>query len=160
MGLPQGERLFIVAVTSAVIAVLMGLLSDRLEREVTKAQQMRAEFRLREIEAVVRLRESTLRVRGDMQRALEFDGANPMRWLQTDELGMKTELPDYLGEWPLEQAQNAHGKWVFDPGRRILAHLPVTAGAEYGPKDWQRYRLTVTRTERGAVTGLVLQRSM
>jgi hypothetical protein len=153
---PKGERIFIVAVTLAIAAVLMGVLSDRLSREVVNAQQMRFEFRLREIEAVVRLREATLRARGALEEASQFDQANPMHWLESDELGMKTDLPDYLGEMPLEQAEQAQGKWVFDPQRKVLAHLPVTVDDVYSGSDWLQYQLVAKRSDKGAVTALAL----
>lgn len=157
----QSERLFIVAVTVAVIAVLMGVLSNRLEREVVNAQELRYQFRLREIEAVVRLKDAALRTRGNLAEAMQWDGANPMVWLATDELDMKTDLPDYLGEFSieqvLEQELDAHGKWTFDPGRKMLAYLPVTVEEPVQLDDWLQFRLTALRSKEGTVIGLVLQ---
>lgn len=157
----QSERLFIVAVTVAVIAVLMGVLSDRLEREVVNAQELRFKFRLREIEAVVRLKDASLRTRGAMAEAEQWDNANPMVWLATDELGMKTELPDYLGELTieqvLEQELDAHGRWTFDPERKVLAYLPVTVDDPAQVADWLQFRLSALRSKDGAVIGLALQ---
>jgi len=155
----QSERLFIVAVAVVVIAVMMGILSNRLEREVVNAQEMRFKFRLREIEAVVRLKDAALRARGALAEASALEGANPMLWLATDEYGMKTDLPDYLGEFQIEQKsdQNSHGKWLFDPQRKVLAYLPVTVDDPIRNKDWLQFRLSALRSNDGAVFGLTLQ---
>lgn len=157
----QSDRLFIVAISVAVIAVMMGVLSNRLEREVVNAQELRYQFRLREIEAVVRLKDAALRTRGALAEAIQWDGANPMLWLATDELGMKTDLPDYLGELAieqvLEQKLDAHGKWTFDSGRKMLAYLPVTVEEPVRLEDWLQFRLSALRSKEGAVVGLALQ---
>ncbi len=152
----RSERLFVVAVTVVVMAVLMGVLSNRLEREVRNAQQMRFEFRLREIEAVIRLREAALRVRGELHLAERYVGANPMPWLQTNELGMQTQLSDYLGEQRMRDADSEPGKWIFDPVEKVLVYLPFGLDDGQFERDGLRYRVAALRSEGGQISGLTL----
>lgn len=117
-----GNHYLVIAVTACLILILMGLLSERLEREVSRVEQAHYEQRLRELQAVVRLMEAALRSQGEMSLANRFEGSNPMDWLQEDS-------SNYLGARSPEEALKHPGNWFFDAHAREIAYIPTDINA-------------------------------
>ena len=113
-----GNHYFVIALTACLILLMMGLLVERLEREVSRAEQAHFEQRLRELEAAVRLMEAALRSQGEMALANRFEGANPMDWLQDD-------ASNYLGDSSPEKALAQPGNWFFDPKTLEIGYIPT-----------------------------------
>jgi hypothetical protein len=120
-----GNHYFLFAISACLILLLMGLLSERLEREVSHAEQAHFEHRLIELRAVVRLMEAALVSQGELSLADRFEGANPMDWLEDD-------TSNYLGERSPEAALAHPGNWFFDPEKREIAYIPPDIHAVKG----------------------------
>ena len=120
VGLSQPEqglshRYFILAVTGVVIAVLMYVVSSKLEQEVENAEWTQFEFRLAELRSAVLLQEAVLVAKDQADQAYRYEGLNPMIW-------MAPETSHYLGEMSLESVSGQEGNWVFDPKRKVIAY--------------------------------------
>lgn len=113
-----GNHYFLVAVTACLIFVLMGVMLERLGREVSRAEQLQYEYRLMELKSAVRLMEAALRSQGELNLAYKFDGANPMDWLEDN-------TSHYVGLMSPEEAINYPGNWFFDPAKNEIGYVPV-----------------------------------
>jgi len=113
----SSSRHFVLVLSGIVILILMGLLSSKLSHEIDNLERTQFELRLAELKAAVVLIQASLVANGKMDSALEFEGANPMDWLEGD-------TTQYLGEMPLEEAEKYAGNWVFDPVQKVIAYLP------------------------------------
>lgn len=113
-----GNHYFLVAVTASLILVLIGVLSQRLDRELDRVQQVHFEFRLAELQAAVRVMQAALVSQGDLGLASKFEGANPMDWLEE-------KTAHYVGEMTPESALAHPGKWFFIPETKEIAYVPV-----------------------------------
>ncbi len=125
-GLSLSERAlshqyFIIAITSIVIAILLYVLSEKLDQEFAHAENRQFEFRLAELRAAVLLQEAALVAKDQMALAERFEGANPMEWMEDD-------TSHYLGEMSLETVEGQAGNWVYDPGRKVIAYKVKTQG--------------------------------
>jgi len=110
----QMHRHFVIAITTLIIALLMYVLSSRIDREALNLELAQFEFRLAEIRAAVVLKEAALVAKNQMALAGEYEGTNPMDWMK--------ESSHYLGEMSLEAAAGQTGKWVYDPSRQVIAY--------------------------------------
>ena len=118
LSLPEqslSHRHFIVAVSAVIIAILMYVVSSRLEQEIENAEKAQFEFRLAELRSAVILQEAALVAKGQMGQAGRYEGLNPMNW-------MKSDTSHYLGEMSLESVVGQEGNWVYDPKRQVIAY--------------------------------------
>jgi hypothetical protein len=118
-----GNHYFLIAVSACLILVLMGVLAERLDREISRAENMNYEYRLAELKAAVRLMEAALISQGELGLASRFEGANPMDWLEAD-------TTHYLGERLPEEAMAHPGNWFFDPVKREIAYVSPDAQSQ------------------------------
>ena len=133
-----GNHYFLFAISACLILLLMGLLSERLEREVSKAERAHFEHRLIELRAVVRLMEAALISQGELALASRFEGANPMDWLEDD-------TSHYLGERSPEMALAHPGNWFFDPEAREIAYVPLEIHAVEGESTGSKINHKILR---------------
>ncbi len=141
-----GNRFFIVAVTASVIAVLLGMLADRFETPLDQAERTHVAMRLAELRSAVLLMQATMVAADDWRNAEAYVGSNPMNWLKLDEADQH-----YLGEMALEDAGEARGKWVFDPGRKVIAYRPLADDwwpeAHQPRMPWLQFRVVALWSE-------------
>jgi len=114
-----GHRYFIVAVTAMLIAILMYIVTSKLEQEVENVERKQFEFRLAELRSAVLLQEGLLVAKDQMNQAYRFEGLNPMTW-------MESGTSHYLGEMRLESVTGQEGNWVYDPERKVIAYKSKT----------------------------------
>jgi hypothetical protein len=100
-----------------MIFVMMFFLVDRLGREFDNAERVQFEQRLLELNAAVMLMASSVIAKGDGGSVSQYEGANPMDWMESD-------TSHYLGEMSLADAVDKPGNWVYDPKLRVIAYLP------------------------------------
>tara|TARA_R110002072_G_scaffold100183_2_gene220545 strand:+ start:26439 stop:26978 length:540 start_codon:yes stop_codon:yes gene_type:complete len=112
-----GNHYFLIAVSLCLIFILMGLLSARLEREFEQAEQVQFDYRVAELKAAVRLMEADLISRGELQAAGNYEGANPMDWLEDD-------TSHYVGMMEPIDAINYPGNWFFDDQIQAISFVP------------------------------------
>lgn len=113
-----GNHYFLIAVSLCLVFIFMGLLLQRVDREFDQAEQVQFEYRFAELKAAVRLMEATLVSQGKMQRADNFEGANPMDWLED-------QSTHYLGEMSPREALKYPGNWFFDSDKQEISYVPV-----------------------------------
>jgi|GEM_PF-6061913 len=118
-GQSLNNRYFIIAVTTVVLAILMFLLTSKLEQEIVKAERNQFELRLAELRSAVLLQEAALVANNQMDLAYRYEGLNPMIW-------MASETSHYLGEVTLESIAGQEGNWVYDPKRKVIAYKSKT----------------------------------
>jgi hypothetical protein len=123
-----GNHYFLIAISLCLILVLMGVLAERLDREISRAEQMNFEYRLAELKAAVRLMEAALISQGELGLASRFDGANPMDWLNAD-------TSHYLGELSPDVAVAHPGNWFFDPIKQEIAYVLPDVHVQKGELD-------------------------
>lgn len=112
-----GNHYFVFAVSASLILILMGLLSERLERDFNQAERVQFDYRITELKAVVRLMEADLVSQGRLHEADKYEGANPMDWLEDD-------TSHYLGIMEPVEAINYPGNWFFDSQNKTIAFVP------------------------------------
>ena len=133
-----GNHYFLFAVSACLILFLMGILSQRLEKEVSQAEQAHFDHRLMELRAVVRLMEAALISQGELALANRFEGANPMDWLEDN-------TSHYLGESSPEAALAHPGSWFFDLLRREIAYVPLQIHAVEGESRVAKIKYKILR---------------
>lgn len=140
-----GNRYYIVVITTLMIAVLIWVLSDRLERELLNAERAQLQLRVAELRAGVLLREASLVAKDTMAEAERYVGSNPMQWM-TDAEGRRPAY--YMGERQLsllgkKQIEELKGFWVFDVEESVLVYFPRTDDIlarvkETGLEPWRK----------------------
>ena len=118
-----GNRYFVIAISACLVFILMGMLSERLEREFDQAEQVQFDYRVAELKAVVRLMEAELVSQGSLHEADKYEGANPMEWLKDD-------TSHYLGVMEPVKAIDYPGNWFFDEQTKTIAFVPQATGDE------------------------------
>jgi prepilin-type N-terminal cleavage/methylation domain-containing protein len=107
----------LIAVIS-IIAVLAGILADRLLVYQERAEKAAMERVVVILRSALQLRAAGLLVRGRMDDLKQLESDNPMSWL--------AERPDnYIGVFAnAPPADMATGKWYFDGRNRQLVYVP------------------------------------
>tara|TARA_R110002167_G_scaffold194358_2_gene397035 strand:+ start:760 stop:1197 length:438 start_codon:yes stop_codon:yes gene_type:complete len=101
----------------------MGLLSERLEREFDQVERAQFDYRVAELKAAVRLMEANLISQGSLHEAHQYEGANPMDWLEDD-------TSHYLGVMVPSNAIKYPGNWFFDEQTQTIAFVPQASADE------------------------------
>ncbi len=141
-----GNRFFVAAVSLVLVTVLYGLVADRLEAPVAQAERAHVAVRLAELRSAVLLMQATMVAANDWSSASQYEGSNPMHWLD-----LEPGQGQYQGEMSLEEARNAKGKWVFDPSRKVIAYQPQSN--DWWPQQqapalpWLQFRVVGLRSE-------------
>ena len=132
----SSNRYFIVGVTVVVIAILMVVLTPKLEQEIVNAERQQFQFRLAELRSAVLLQEAVLVAKDQMDQAYRYEGLNPMNW-------MKPETSHYLGEMTLESVTGQGGNWVYDPSRKVIAYKAKNIISETGKTNskWLQFKV-------------------
>ena len=134
------NRYFIVAITAVVIAILMYVVTSKLEQEVVNAERKQFEFRLAELRSAVLLQEAVLVAKNQMDQAYRYEGLNPMTW-------MEPGTSHYLGEMSLESVTGQEGNWVYDPKRKVIAYKGKTE------PEWLQFKVVALWSkEKGILT--------
>mgnify|MGYP000609607132 CR=1 FL=1 len=160
-----GNRYFIVATCVVLIAVLSVLLIDRVDREMQQYEKTLFDLRLTELHAAVLLKQAALVATDQTSTAPQFEGVNPMNWLEDN-------TTHYLGEMRLYEAQDKPGNWVFDPQEKVIAYLPNNKSLLKSSDKWLRFKVVALFSKetfdsssdfsrkKGFVNGLVLKEVM
>ncbi len=142
------------ALSLTVIAILLGLLGERLLNMGRLAEQASVQQTIGILRTAMYLEVARRAGSGDLRAVAAMDGENPVRWL--------AQPPDgYLGEMQRpDPAALPGGSWFYDAGRRELAYAPRRLLWQAGllPADGVfRFRVSVGRaggaTERPAGIG-------
>jgi hypothetical protein len=139
-----GHRYFVVAVTAIVVAILMYILTSKLDQEVDNAERKQFEFRLAELRSAVLLQESVLVAKDQMDQAYLYEGSNPMIW-------MEPETSHYLGEMSLESVTGHEGNWVYDPKLKVIAYKSKTES------KWLQFKVVALWSKEKSSKGLRLK---
>ena len=117
-----GNRYIVVALTSVLVFVCMGVLSLKLDREVVRAEKAQFDLRVAELKAAVLLIEANLVAKDRMIEAVEYIGSNPLSILDTKEM-------NYAGERNLAYIEDKErrelvGMWLYDTSQQEIVYLP------------------------------------
>ncbi|PIL38986.1 type II secretion system protein [Massilia psychrophila] len=113
----RGASLFEFVIVLAVIALLVGILLQRIhvvqcQAELAKVQQVVGVLR-----STLRMKAAVVYAHGNSQEFIALTEQNPMRWL--------TSMPNnYLGEYYSPDIEGLEsGSWYYDPGTNTLVYL-------------------------------------
>ena len=157
-----GNRYFIVATSVVLIAVLSVLLIGRVDQDMQLAEKAQFNLRLSELHSAVLLKQAALVANDETSKAPQFEGVNPMNWLDD-------KTTHYLGEMRLFEAEDKPGNWVFDPHENVIAYLPYNNSLLKSRDKWLRFKVValfsketfdsspIFSGQKGLVNGLVLK---
>ena len=113
----RGFTLFELAVTVAVIGILVTVLLSRMGYYRAEAERLAFEQTVTALRAEVRLRTFALAIAGKSGEVGGLAGKNPMNWLAQ-------KPPNYLGEFYSPDTKKlASGNWFFDRSDGLLVYL-------------------------------------
>lgn len=143
-GSQAGFTLFELIVVVCIVAVMAGILLNRLRVYEEAAEKALMQQTAAAIKSALRMRAAAYLIGGRDAEIEELRNENPVSWLQ--------ERPDnYAGEFYADAyARVPPGSWYFDLGRRDLVYV-VNLGAHFVPgpdrRKWVRYRVKIEYDE-------------
>lgn len=106
------------AVVAVVLAIMLGLLLQRVVEYQEQAEKAAVELTIRNLRSALRWEVGQRMIHGRGEDIAQLAGANPIAWLQRPP-------PGYVGESVVPAAaQIEAGSWYFDIAARELAYLP------------------------------------
>jgi general secretion pathway protein G len=136
----SGFTLFELIVVVCVVAVMAGILLNRLRVYEEAAEKAVMRQTAAAVKSALRMRAAAYLISGSDAAIEQLRNENPISWLQ--------ERPEnYAGEFHADAyARVRPGSWYFDLGRRELVYV-VNLGAHFvaGPdgRKWVRYRVRI-----------------
>jgi type II secretory pathway pseudopilin PulG len=121
-----GFSLFEFAVATAIFAVLLAVLIDRLLFYRELAESVAAEQLVGVLRTALQMKMSQLTVAQKQQEARRLIGENPISWL--------SDTPkNYLGEYYSPKINEMpRGNWYYDRGEKVLVYL-LNDGKSFAP---------------------------
>jgi len=155
-GRQTGFTLFELIVVVCVVAIMAGILLNRLRVYEEAAEKAAMQQTAAAIKSALQMRAASYMIGGRDNEIENLRNENPVSWLQ--------EKPaEYAGEFYADAyARVRPGSWYFDLARRELIYV-IDLGANFKPgpdgRKWVRYRVRIEYEnvpERGAVPRKVL----
>ena len=135
-----GFTLFELVVVVCIVAVLAGILFNRLRLYEEAAEKAAMQQTAAAIKSALQMRVASYMISGRDNQIENLRNENPVNWLQ--------EKPaDYAGEFYADAyARVRPGSWYFDLTRRELIYV-INLGNYFKPgpdaKKWVRYRVRI-----------------
>ena len=139
-GRQRGFTLFELIVVICIVAVMAGILLNRLRVYQEAAEKAAMQQTAAAIKSALQMRVAAYMIGGRDNEIENLRKENPVGWLQ--------EKPaDYAGEFYADAyARVRPGSWYFDLGRRELIYV-LNLGANFKPgpdgRKWVRYRVHI-----------------
>jgi len=139
-GAQAGFTLFELIVVVCVVAVMSGILLNRLRNYQEFAEKAAMQQTAAAIKSALQMRVAAYMIGGRDSEIEKLRGENPVTWLQ--------EKPDnYAGEFHTDAyARVRPGSWYFDLPRLELVYV-VDLGSNFVPgsdgRKWVRYRVKI-----------------
>ena len=155
-GRQTGFTLFELIVVVCVVAIMAGILLNRLRVYEEAAEKAAMQQTAAAIKSALQMRVAAYMISARDKEIENLRNENPVSWLQ--------EKPaEYAGEFYADAyARVRPGSWYFDLARRELIYV-IDLGANFKPgpdgRKWVRYRVRIEYEnvpERGAVPRKVL----
>ena len=140
VGGQAGFTLFELIVVVCIVAIMAGILFNRLQLYQEAAEKAAMQQTAAAIKSALQMRVASYMINGRDNEIEHLRGENPVSWLQ--------EKPaDYAGEFYADAyARVRPGSWYFDLNRRELIYV-VNLGANFKPgpdgRKWARYRVRI-----------------
>jgi prepilin-type N-terminal cleavage/methylation domain-containing protein len=135
-----GFTLFELIVVICIVAVMAGILLNRLRVYQEAAEKAAMQQTAAAIKSALQMRVASYLINGRDREIENLRDENPVTWLQ--------EKPaDYAGEFYADAYARARpGSWYFDLNRKELIYI-INLGNNFKPgpdgRKWVRYRVTV-----------------
>ena len=119
-----GNRYFVAAMSLIIILLATAYVSERLDRELSRAETAQFHLRLAELNSAVILMQASRVAKDDIHSSVRYADSNPMEWFE------EQSAAHYLGEMSLSDARVISGNWVYDPVLASIAYLPKSVGVD------------------------------
>ena len=135
-----GFTLFELIVVVCIVAIMAGILLNRLRLYEEAAEKAAMQQTAAAINSALQMRVASYMISGRDNEIENLRNENPVSWLQ--------EKPaDYSGEFYADAyARVRHGSWYFDLTRRELIYV-INLGHNFKPgpdgRKWVRYRVRI-----------------
>ncbi len=116
-----GNRAVVIPVAFMVGLALLGVVAERLDRDVRAIEVSHFVVRLQELQSIVTLMNASNAAKDREVSMNRFIGSNPMEWFDPSKSAV-----NYLGERSLDDLDDVRGKWIFDREIEVLAYRPKT----------------------------------
>jgi len=139
-----GLTLFELVVVVCVVAVIAGILFNRLRLYEEAAEKAAMQQTAAAIKSALQMRVAAYMVSGRDKEIENLRNENPVKWLQENPA-------DYAGEFYADAyARVRQGSWYFDLARRELIYV-INRGNNFKPgadaRKWVRYRVKIEYEE-------------
>ena len=136
--LRSGFTLFELIVVVCLVAVLAGILLNRMELYRETAEKVAMQQTAAAIKSALQMRAASYMIAGRDNEIEGLRNENPVNWLQEPPLG-------YAGEFTGDAyARVAPGSWYFDVGRKEMVYV-IDRGDHFRPgtdgRKWVRFRV-------------------
>ena len=141
---PAGFTLFELVVVVCIVAVMAGVLLNRLQVYTEAAEKAAMQQTAAAIKSALQMRVASYMISGRDNEIEQLRSQNPVSWLQ--------ERPDnYAGEYYADAyARVRPGSWYFDLTRREFNYV-IKLGGNFKPgpdgRKWVRYRVRIEYEE-------------
>ncbi len=113
----SGFTLFEMAISAIIVALLAGVLLQRLRDYREQAELAAVGHLVGMLRTGLAIKTGQLRARNSEADALDLAGQNPLEWLSE-------KPPNYLGEYfSPEKSRLPKGHWYFDRKTKVLVYL-------------------------------------
>jgi len=139
-GRHAGFTLFELIVVVCIVAIMAGILLNRLRLYEEAAEKAAMQQTAAAIKSALQMRVASYLISGRDSEIEKLRDENPVNWLQ--------EKPaDYAGEFYADAyARVRPGSWYFDLNRRELIYV-INLGSKFKPgpdgRKWVRYRVRI-----------------
>ena len=135
-----GFSLFELIVVVCIVAVMAGILLNRLRVYEEAAEKAAMQQTAAAIKSALQMRVASYMISGRDKEIENLRNENPVSWLQE-------KPPDYAGEFYADAyARVRPGSWYFDLIRRELIYV-IKLGDNFKPgpdaRKWVRYRVSI-----------------
>jgi prepilin-type N-terminal cleavage/methylation domain-containing protein len=139
-----GFTLFELVVVVCIVALVAGILFNRLRVYEEAAERAAMQQTAAAIKSALQMRVASYMISGRDKEIENLRNENPVRWLQENP-------PGYAGEFYADAyARVRPGSWYFDLARRELIYV-INLGDNFKPgpdaRKWVRYRVRIEYEE-------------